>query len=70
MIFHSRPTTIGAIMVGTNRNGTRIERPRMFWLSTRAPARPSMNSIGTAMATNVSATPMAFQNRASVNSVT
>ena len=70
MIFHRRPTTMGAIMVGMNRNGTRIERPRMFWLSTRAPASPSMNSIGTAIATKMSATPMAFQNRASTSNVT
>ncbi len=65
MIFHNRPTTIGAIMVGMNSSGIRNERPRTFWFSTSAPARPSMNSIGTAMPTKMAATPMEFQKRSS-----
>ena len=69
MIFQSRPTTIGAIMVGMNRNGTMTRRKRMPRLRISAPIRPSMNSSGTAISTKMVATSMLFQKRGSLKSV-
>ena len=69
MIFHSSATTIGAIMVGMNKTGTRRRRKRIPRLRIRAPIRPSMNSSGTAISTKMVATSMLFQKRGSVKSV-